>query len=144
MMKRFKLFLERCPVIICEYNYRHHFYTSSLCKKMSPNIGLGWCGRLDERIGSARTWRKWKTPAEVMTRADGLVWLGWTPVYSFWAANLGSAENLLPTPLCKPLAGADHTHPWAQIALAARQELNGVCVCVEFVSRWSALLKATT
>ncbi len=25
--------LEWCPVIHCEYNYRHPFYTSSLCKK---------------------------------------------------------------------------------------------------------------
>lgn len=36
-----ELFLEQCPVIICEYNYRHPFYTSSLCKKMSSNISSG-------------------------------------------------------------------------------------------------------
>ncbi len=71
-----EMLLEWCPVINCEYNYRHPFYTSSLCKKISPNIVWEW-------IGSMRTWRKWKTPAEVMTWADGLVWLGWTPIYSF-------------------------------------------------------------
>ncbi|XP_052388141.1 uncharacterized protein LOC127934660 isoform X3 [Carassius gibelio] len=37
----FLQFLEQCQVIICECNYRHPFYTSSLCYKMSPNIGWG-------------------------------------------------------------------------------------------------------
>lgn len=93
-----ELFLEQCPVIICEYNYRHPFYTSSLCKKIGlQTLALGRCGRPDERNGSDRTWHKWTTPAEVMTRADGLVRLVWTSECIFWAAPLGSIENLLPT-----------------------------------------------
>lgn len=144
MMKRFKLFLEGCPVIICEYNYRHPLYTSSFCKKCLQTLAGGDVGDSVKELAAREPGANEKHPAEVMTQADGLVWLGWTPVYQFWAAPLGSAENLLPTPLCKPLAGADRIHPWAQIALATRQELNGICVCVKFVSRWSALLKATT
>lgn len=118
----------------------HPFYTSSLCKKIGlQTLAQGQCGRLDERNISDITWHKSKTPAEVMTRADGLVRLGWTSEWMFWGSTSGFRREAPAYIFCVSHFG------WPKPPLSSLRWPQGKSWMESvFVSRWGASLKATT